>query len=168
MELTGVEAEELDTLYPGQTNGVQVGDERYETAQFCELLSLRSPETRVLGSYTQDFYQGQPAITIRPYGKGKSVHIATRVEKQCLIDLYCGLLSMSPSPKEPVLLPNGVEVHRRVNADTQYTFYLNFSEEEVTLPALPRDCRDMLTGERLSAGSRETLGAYGYLVVASV
>ena len=168
MELTGVEAEELDTLYPGQTNGVQVGDERYETAQFCELLSLRSPETRVLGSYTQDFYQGQPAITIHPYGKGKSVHIATRVEKQCLIDLYSGLLSMSPPPKEPVLLPNGVEVHRRVNADTQYTFYLNFSEEEVTLPALPRDCRDMLTGERLSAGSRETLGAYGYLVVASV
>lgn len=166
MEVTGVEAAELDTLYPGQKNGVRVGEETYKAAEFCELLIPRSSETKVLGSYTEDFYQDEPAITIHPYGKGKSVHIAARVEKQCLIDLYCGLYSMMASDgEEPQLLPEGVEVHQRVNRDATYTFYLNFSEEEVTLPALKCSCRDMLTGEQLAAGSRETLGAYGYLVV---
>ena len=163
IDLLGVEAAELDTLYPGQSNGICVGNETYQAAEFCELLIIRSPETKVLGTYAEDFYQGEPAITVHPYGEGKSVHIAAKVEKQCLIDLYSGLYSMMGQKAE--LLPEGIEVHQRVNGDTTYTFYLNFSEEEVMLPALKNNCRDMLTGEELKAGACETLGAYGYLIV---
>jgi len=163
IDLLGVEAAELDTLYPGQSNGIRVGDERYKVEDFCELLIIRSPETKVLGTYTQDFYQDEPAITAHPYGKGKAIHVAAHVEKQCLIDLYSGLYSMMG--QEPELLPEGIEVHQRVNGDSTYTFWLNFSEDEVELPALKNDCRDLLTGEELKAGTRETLGAYGYLIV---
>jgi beta-galactosidase len=163
MDVLGVEAAELDTLYPGQGNAIHVGDETYKVEDFCELLIIRSPETKVLGTYAQDFYQDEPAITVHPYGEGKSVHVAAHVEKQCLIDLYSGLYSMMGQPAE--LLPEGIEVHHRVNGDSTYTFWLNFSEDEVELPALKNNCRDLLTGEELKAGTRETLGAYGYLIV---
>ncbi len=160
MELTGVEASELDTLYPGQSNKVLWSGREYRAAEFCELLTLRG--AKAAGTYQEDFYAGQPAVTVHPYGKGMSVHIAARVEEGCLLDIYRDIFKERRMGGEP--LPMGLEIHSRINEEKRYRFYLNFSEEGVTLPPIPVSCRDILSGKELAAGDAPELPGYGFMV----
>lgn len=160
MEVTGVEAEELDTLYPGQSNQVLWNGKAYRTAEFCELLTLRGAKTA--GTYKEDFYAGQPAVTVHPFGKGMSVHIATRVEENCLMDIYTDIFKEKHLGKGP--LPLGLEIHSRVNEGSRFCFYLNFSENPVETPMTSKLCRDMISGVEIPAGTVMKISGYGFLV----
>lgn len=160
MEITGVEAAELDTLYPGQQNSVRWNGKKYHAAEFCELLSMRGAKTA--GCYLEDFYEGEPAITVHPFGKGISVHIAAKVEESCLLDIYSDLFKEKHLGFAP--LPPGLEIHSRVNGKKRYRFYLNFSEDSITIPPIPAKCKNMLDGTVLSACSQTELKRYGFLV----
>ncbi len=160
MELTGVEAAELDTLYPGQSNRIRWNGKEYPAAEFCELLTLRG--AKAAGTYLEDFYAGQPAVTVHPYGKGMSVHIAARVEDDCLLDIYADIFKERHMGIKA--LPLGLEIHSRVDGEKRYRFYLNFSEGKVKLPSVPAKCRDMITGEEIPVGTVRELDCYGFLV----
>ncbi len=54
---------------------------------------------QVLGVYEEDFYAGEPAVTVNQYGRGKAYFIAARTGQDFLDDFYQDLaeaLAISP------------------------------------------------------------------------
>lgn len=159
MEVAGVRAEELDTLYEKERNGLRMRSEEkrcYEADSYCELIRVL-PGCEVLAEYTSDFYAGSPVLTRNSYGTGKCYYLAARAEQEFLVELYQniaaeqnishGFLETWEKTKEPGKLPEGVEIARRVGTQGTYYFVLNFSgeQQEVRLPEESRFV-DMISG----------------------
>ena len=77
-KLLGVKQEETDSLYDNQYNYVEMYGEKYIVRKYCELGILEDAD--VIGRYTEDFYKGMPAVTVKNYGKGKAFYIAANFD----------------------------------------------------------------------------------------
>ena len=137
MELFGVWHEDTDALWDDESNTLRLADGReYEIRELCALIHAKGAQ--VLGTYGEDFYAGEPALTVNQYGKGKAYYIAASVEEDFYLDLYQQLAEeLSLTRALPELAPQGVEACLRETEDTQYLFLQNFSGEERTV-SLPQ------------------------------
>ena len=125
-ELFGVTSEEIDTLYPDDSNAALFKDGSVaEIKDYAEI--LRADGAKVLASYMQDFYKGTPVITAKDYGKGTAYYVAARIEDRKMQEIF--LEMAEKAGVEHKELPLGVEYHKRVADGECYEFYLNHSEE---------------------------------------
>ena len=93
---------------------------------FCEI--IKPVTAQILASYTGDFYQGTPVITVNRFGKGKAWYLGARVEDSGLEQLLGKIMcELGITFKK---LPIGVEKHIRYHDSVQYEFYLNYTTEE--------------------------------------
>ncbi len=146
-EVFGLYAEELDTLYPSDSNTVLMKDgTKAAVKDYCELIKLTGAET--LGTYESDFYAGMPAVTVHSYGKGKAYYLGTRMEEVDLIHFFapiwaeCGIQATE--------LPEGVEYLTRTAEDgSTFDFYVNYNTTPVTV-TLAKEGTDLLTGESVN------------------
>lgn len=157
-ELFGICAEEIDTLYPEESNRLIAGGESYPVREFCELLRLKG--AAVLAEYGEDFYKGMPAVTVNSYGKGKAYYLAARTGAD-----YLEVLAKTAAKDAGVSLsplPEGVARHVRTGEEGDYIFYLNYTDtaQEITLCG---EYRDVLTGE--SVGGKIMLPALGVKIL---
>ena len=133
--LAGLWSEELDPLWPGQTNrllplaGNPVGLRgEYAIDSFCELVHLEGAEA--LASYGDDWYAGRPALTRHRFGKGLVYYLAARTETRLLDELSdhvcreAGVGSVWPE-----VLPPGVNAQKRSDGTTDFIFIMNFNRE---------------------------------------
>ncbi len=164
MELFGLYAEEIDTLYPKDINGVSFEDtflEEVAAAQvqygssygraiektakitdFCEVLKVQDAE--IIGNYTNDFYKGTPVVTRNHYGAGDAYYIGARLCESGMEAIYQAALATAGVTR--VQMQEGVEFHRRTKDNKQFDFYMNETENEVTVvPAAGG--RNLLNGE---------------------
>lgn len=126
-ELFGIWNEEIDTLYPSESNKVRMSDGSVVNAvDYCELLHARGAE--VLGWYDSDFYKGMPAVTKNRYKNGTAYYVGFRddgsftdtlVEKLLkqtgIVSDFCGEFS------------RGVSVRSRTDGENIYVFLQNFN-----------------------------------------
>lgn len=138
-EVCGVWAEEMDALYPNETNCLTyqknslglTGSHSVHT--FCELIHPQEG-CEVLASYDNDFYAGMAAVTRNDYGKGHCFYIAARTDEEMLDQLYqaaielAGAASVTGRP-----LPQDVTVQHRYGDGEHYLFVMNFSENQNTV-----------------------------------
>lgn len=128
-EVFGIWNEEIDTLYPGESNRVIYNGTDYQAVDYCELIHPQGAE--VLATYTTDFYAGMAAVTRNAYGKGKAYYVAFRDDgaftDRLVEDLLreTGITSDFDGP-----LPEGVTAHSRTDDETVFVFLQNFSREE--------------------------------------
>jgi len=123
-DVLGIWNEEIDALYPDDSNTVTYGGKEYKAFDLCEILHLKG--AKALGEYKEDFYAGCPAVTVNEYGKGKAYYIAARTGGDLLDALYgdiiadCGI--------KPVLCgtPNGVYATCRTDGEKEYVFLMNY------------------------------------------
>ncbi|MCM1268082.1 MAG: beta-galactosidase [Bacteroidales bacterium] len=173
MEVTGLEAEEIDALYPEEYNEIAVLSEdagaapgsRYRSRSLCEVVNLREG-CRSLAVYTQDFYQEKPAVTVHPYGKGQCYYFATRVETDFLRAFYhrrvaeIGIVRNMAAP-----LPLGVTVQRRLKGTEIFDFVLNFTDTEQRVK-LEENAAYMDVLEQKRVAEREILlPPFGYRIL---
>lgn len=174
MELAGLEAEEIDALYPEEQNEVSVVSEaagvcsgrRYRCTSLCEVVNP-ADDCQSLAVYATDFYAGKPALTVHPCGKGRCFYFATRMEADFLKQFYHRLIEENGivrNMKAP--LPDGVTVQRRRKGDRVFDFILNFTQKEqrVELDA-GVVCEDVLTGKEVEE-SALLLPAFSYRILA--
>ena len=140
-ELFGIINEEIDTLYPSDRNGIIMGSETMKVKDYAELIKIIDAD--VIGTYTDDFYKDQPAITCKKYGKGQAYYQAARIENEDLVKLSGKLLEESGIKTHR--FPSGIEYHARFGDDCIYEFYFNVGEEPAEVSGL--NGTDMLTGE---------------------
>lgn len=146
-EVFGMYAEELDTLYPNDSNSVLM--KKGFTApvkDYCELIKLTGAE--VLGTYQSDFYAGMPAATVHSYGKGKAYYLGTRMKESDLIRFFTPI--WKDSCIEKVDMTEGVEYLKRTAEDgSTFDFYVNYTANPVMV-TLVKDGVDLLTGKSVS------------------
>ena len=146
-EVFGLYAEELDTLYPTDSNAVLMKDgNKAIVKDYCELIKLTGAE--VLGTYESDFYAGMPAVTVHSYGNGKAYYIGTRMEEEDLIKFFTQIWSECGIKEKE--LPEGVEYLTRTAEDGSiFDFYVNYNAMPVTVQ-LSKDGTNLLNGEAVS------------------
>ena len=149
--LAGVWAEEIDALYPGQSNkivmrpGNALGLEgEFACGFLCELAHAEGAQA--LADYGEDFYAGMPAVTENRLGKGRVIYLAARAEQKFLDLLYERLLR--DAGVAPIVdAPAGVIVKEREKDGKKYTFLLNFAGQDVRI-AVPEGL-DLVSGARV-------------------
>ncbi|MBT2757798.1 beta-galactosidase [Mesobacillus foraminis] len=153
-KLLGIWVEEIDALFPDQTNSmVMKGSlkgfkEAYQCGILCDLLHSEGAE--VIAEYGRDFYRGMPCLTRNPFGKGEAWYIATSPESDFLEQLV-GYLSEANGIYPVMNTPSGVEATRRTKDGASFAFLLNHNEEEKTVHLGQGSFKDMISGERLEA-----------------
>jgi beta-galactosidase len=149
-DVLGIWVEEIDALYPGQTNHIVMADggARYECGKLCEIVHAEGAE--VLATYGRDFYAGAPVLTRNRFGRGQALYIASDPEDSFLDELY-GQLAAEQSIAAPLAAPAGVEVAVRETAESRIVCLLNHGEapQRVELPAEQR-YDDLLRGEAVA------------------
>lgn len=127
-DLFGIISEEIDSLYPGDSNTLCFPDGRkWEVREYAEILRVQDADT--LAVYGEDFYQNTPALTCRQHGKGKAYYMAARCSAGEMSSLFAQMCRDAHIPTRE--LPEGVECHVRSGEEGTYTFYLNYNTEEV-------------------------------------
>jgi beta-galactosidase len=103
-----------------------------ECALWADLLQPASAS--VLATYTEP-YEGEAAITINSFGKGKAVYVGADLDPGSLARVL-GTLVKTAGIKSRFDVPRGVEITTRKAGDRQWIFLLNHSakSQEATLP----------------------------------
>ena len=110
-ELTGNEMEFYDLLLPEEPGKLRMDGKEYTWNTWGEILKS-GKDSQVWATYTQEFYEGKPAVTTRKLGKGTVTYVGVDstdglLEKDILKKLYAQL-------NIPVMdLPYGVTLEYR-------------------------------------------------------
>jgi beta-galactosidase len=131
----GIRCEEIDALYPGETNSIEWDGRTYRAFDLCELVHREGAE--VLGVYGSDFYAGSPALTVHRRGKGRAYFIAARTGEDFLDDFYRHLTTEAGIRPLFEELPEGVSVHVRSDGKKDVVFLMNFTNENRLIPTEP-------------------------------
>lgn len=144
-ELFGLYSEEIDSLYPGDKNYVKFDDESIgEVRDFAELLRVKDAE--ILGTFTEDYIKGLPAVTRKQRGTGAAWYVGARLDDASLkglLEKICREAGLSADP-----LPSNVERHVREDDRFRYTFYLNYGSAPAAVKA---SGTNLLTGAQAEA-----------------
>lgn len=143
-QLFGLWHEATDGLWDGETNTLKLAEGKaYRLSELCALIHLKG--AKALGVYGEDFYEGEPALTVNQFGKGRAYYLAAKAEPAFYGDFYQKLsqeLGLARALKE---IPYGVEACLREGAEGSYLFLQNFSGEEKRVE-LPQASLELRTG----------------------
>jgi beta-galactosidase len=131
----GVWAEEIDALYPEDSNSIEWKGKSYRAFELCELIHVEAEGAEVSGTYGSDFYAGRPALTMNRFGKGSARHIAARTGRDFLLDYYKDLAGELGIKGAIESLPMGVTAQVRGDGKTDHVFVMNFTPERKTVEA---------------------------------
>ena len=128
-ETYGIDAKEIDTLYPKDRNSIKFGNESFEAIDYCTIIEAK--EAEVLAKYEEDFYKNTPAITKNNLEKGKAYFIGARTNQEFLSKFYDKIVKdLDINEVEDFISECGISIQIRENEDAKYYFVMNFTEEE--------------------------------------
>lgn len=165
--LFGVWAEEIDYLYPDETNRLVPGpgtglEGAYQVSRVCDLIHAETAQ--VQATYGEDFYAGRPCLTRNAFGAGTAWYLATLAEQRFLDHFYARRVQeLGVRRALCTELPAGVTAQVRTDGLTEYLFLLNFTAETQTLDLGAGAFTCALTGARLPPECR--LDPYGVRVL---
>lgn len=165
----GIWAEEIDALFPGQSNEIVLTQDlcnlsnSYACGILCDIIHAEQAE--VLAEYGADFYKGTPVLTRNRFGKGQAYYVASSPDA-AFLQGFTEHLCVEQSIKPLLNTPSGVEVAERVKGDKSYLFLLNHNEDEMTVQLGEEPRTDLLTGRVLSG--EVTLSGRGVMVLEGI
>ena len=142
-DVLGLRAEELDTLYPGETNTLLLDNgKRVPLSRYCEL--PENVTAQAVGTYGEDFYAGRPCLTVHAYGKGRAWYLAAEpADEEAMRTVMARVTDEIALPHAlPDALPQGVIATARGAT----VFVQNYTKEERSV-CLTDQWRDLITGE---------------------
>ena len=161
-DVFGIWAEEIDSLYPDDSNSVSYKTGDYKAIELCELIHANQAE--ILAKYQADFYAGMPALTQNSYEKGNAYYIAFRDTGGFLSDFYSELISKLKLTKSlDTNLPYGVTSHSRYDEAHEYIFVQNYTDEKQRIKLPNNVFTDMLRDSQISGGVE--LDAFGVAIL---
>ncbi len=161
-EIFGMKPVETDTLYPNDKNYVRYKNETYQLKDYATVIDVGS--AMVEGIYQEDFYANTPAVTSHPYQLGKTYYIGARLDDSFHRHFYHELIKeLSLQANVPVRHCQGVSVQVRRDAEKDYLFVMNFTEEKQPV-VFESAVTDLVTGEQLKG--EVTLDKYEVRIVA--
>jgi len=166
-ELCGVEVDEYDSLTADMENGVEfclpafAATGRVPVGPLCDV--LQTTRATVLARYTDDYYAGQPAVTLNQYGSGQVVY-AGAAGAEALYAALVGWLLAEADVRPPLAATHGVEVTERWQGRQRLLFVLNHTTTPQNI-TLEQPYRHLLNGHAPLTGA-VTLAPRDVLVLA--
>lgn len=163
-DLFGLEVVEFDMLPAGEENhlifkGAFPTTHLHPARIWCDL--IEPFECQVLATYSRDFYQGRPAMTMNTFGLGRAIYIGTLSHQFFYMDLVTWLRQLCNL--HPLLkVPESVEVSLRQSDGRRIYFLLNHQNTPVRLQFY-KPVHDYLTGHSISGNY--DLQPHGVLVL---
>jgi beta-galactosidase len=160
-DVMGITLKDYVPLYfgkPGVKFGPELSGPDGTTQVWADLLKPETAST--LAKYTRE-YDGEVAVTVNHFGKGKAIYIGADLDPMSLARVLRTALAMSGS-NSMFGAPGGVEITRRRAGDREWVFVLNHSDKEQKV-TLPRKFKSVLSGD-IVEGSVE-LKAYEVAVL---
>lgn len=166
-DVFGLEISEWDPLPPGEENhlafkaGFQTSH-LHPARIWCDIIEPQ--DCQVLATYTKDFYNGKPAMTMNQFGEGKAVYIGTMSHPPFYIDVVnwarqlCGITPL-------LRVPDQVEVSLREKDNLRLYFLLNHNNSSIRITFL-KPMHDFMTGQNLP--NNYDIPAHGVLVLDEV
>ena len=158
-DVLGLWVEETDALPADKTNGLRFPDAfgplaagtTFKASLLCDRVRLEN--ATAVAVYTDDFYAGEPALTVNGHGKGRAYYLATHPDAAgiaAIVGAVCaekGIVSPLAGGAKP---PTGVEVTVRVSPDgSELLYLLNHAGEAVAVPVGDGPFTDLLTGDTI-------------------
>ncbi|MBD0380757.1 beta-galactosidase [Paenibacillus sedimenti] len=162
----GIWAEEIDALFPDQSNQIVMSEPwgelsgDYSCGLLCDLIHTEGAQVKAV--YGSDFYQGMPVLTVNQYGSGQAWYVASSPEPSFLQG-FISNLCRDKGIVAPIAPIPGVEISQRIKDDRSFLFILNHNDSSVNLELGNLRAIDLLTGQSIS--SSESLSAKGVLVL---
>lgn len=162
-DVLGLWVEETDAVMPPEKNGLRFTQALREISAgftctadlLCDRLRLETAE--VLAVYTDDFYAGEPALTMNNFSGGKGYYLATRLDAEgvrSLLAALCAEQEIASPLAGGAPPPSGVEVNVRVSPEGMSLLYLlNHNTDAATVALEPGSYTDLLTGETLTGSA---------------
>lgn len=153
-DVFGIEIDDVDTLEPNNKITIKdtAGNIGY-TQHIFKVLKLK--EAKAIYRYADQFYEGEPAVSINDYGLGHAVYIGTDLSEDTLHNLLDQLIDNSSLKTE-------LEIVYRENKDNKFKFVLNHSENSVDFK-IRENALELLSqvtyevGDELSIPSKDVL-----------
>lgn len=160
-KMTGVWVEEIDALAPEQSNMIRFLDGTEASCKLlCDIIHLEGAES--IAVYNSNFYAGTPVMTRNAHGEGTVFYVGTQPET-------CALAKMLDQVVEQANIQSvagektPLEVTARRTEDAEFYFIMNFTEEELIIPAKFVGETDILSGEVLN--EQTALKLYDVVIV---
>ncbi|BBH21728.1 beta-galactosidase [Paenibacillus baekrokdamisoli] len=160
--LLGIWAEEIDALFPDQSNriimkeslGTLQANAEFNCSLLCDL--IHSEGADVLAEYGDDFYAGMPVLTRNRFGSGEAWYLASSPDAEFLQGFLRELSAQHDIHPLPGKMPN-VEVTRRDKDGRDYLFIMNHNADSTMIDLGSNRGVNLLTGHSLS-GQTELAG----------
>jgi len=131
-EMLGIRAEELDALPQNERVGFDFRGNTYYSQRLIASIKVETAE--VLGTYSQDVYQGKAAVTKKACGNGNAYYLSGEHEVAFLKEFYRNLAQDNGiSPGIKTELPYGVTVTMRTCENYELLFVQNFNDKPVRI-----------------------------------
>ena len=117
--------------------------------------------SETLGSYTEDYKEGEKVVSAYTCGRGRAYYVGTDLEPEAYRVFLKGVLKEAGVHRSLVEREEGVELVTRFEEGREYLFLFNFTARETEVK-LPEGCRDYLTGRKLAEKCR--IGRNGILI----
>lgn len=131
-ETYGIDAKEIDTLYPKDRNSIKFGNESFEVVDYCTIIEAK--EAEVLAKYEADFYKNTPAITKNKLELGTAYFIGARTNQDFLEEFYDNIIKdLGFNEVRDFVYQDGISIQVRESKDAKYYFVMNFTEEEKSI-----------------------------------
>lgn len=149
MDAFGLWNEETDALPDGYQNGIHFNGKTYPTRELCARIHPTTAET--LGTYTDDFYANEAAVTRNRFGKGVAYYLAARTDTEFLRTLYSDLIiQLGITPSLQAIFPRGVTAHMRKGTEISLIFAENYTNQPQSVQ-LEKEYTMYGTGEKVSS-----------------
>ena len=162
-DVFGIVNEEIDTLYPDESNNVIAGNENFKAIDYCEVIHPTTAE--VLARYDSDYYKGMSAATRNQYKKGTAYYIAFRDGGDFTDRIIAeAIKDADVKPCTELAMPYGVTAHSRTDGESNFIFIQNFTPNNVTL-SMPEDFDGALAENGNKPEKELSLGAYDTTII---
>lgn len=133
----------------------------YQAIDTCSVIHAQG--SKVLATYTDQYFADSPALTVNTFGKGKAYYIAARTEGPFLADLYSVIArELNLKRNCNITLPPGVTAQKRTDGEREFVFLMNFKTEPVTVE-LDQNYQELIACEMVNGTI--TMEPYGVKVL---
>lgn len=117
--------------------------------------------SETLGSYTEDYKEGEKVVSAYTCGRGRAYYVGTDLEPEAYRVFLKGVLKEAGVHRSLVEREEGVELVTRFEEGKEYLFLFNFTARETEVK-LPEGCMDYLTDRKLA--EKCSIGRNGILI----
>ncbi|MFC5471181.1 beta-galactosidase [Cohnella suwonensis] len=159
-ELCGVEVEEFDSLNYGRRVGLRVNDGAAFASVWCDVLHSIGAQT--VATYSDEYYDGEAAITVNDVGQGRAYYIGCDLDEKALRELMGSVAGSAGIQASPISgSGEGIEIVRKRKDGREFFVVMNHSmhEAQISLNGL---FAELLTGS--SANGEFTIDGFGVAI----